>query len=369
MLPSRRALPGTSRGPVPRDQPPIALLQPLRVGSTGPAVTLMHAALLNLSNQSRDDPRLAAFAASSPVDEVASAVFGPTTRQAVLAVQAQYQKLLHAEPNGVWDRDLAAIVYTELLNAGISLGKPPQFFVAGRALFANNVPAIKVQVDVLDRDLSSSTVLGSASTDGQGLFFLHLPRSKVPRGSEREPALAIRINGAKDPIYETPLDQVVFNATSLTLFNVNLSQNSPDAPGSDEFSQAIASLDTILPPLQTGSGAAAAGTPSAPAIPFQKNIAQRIANLRDDPKVSNLRYLDLLGSLKVPTAALTKLVLSFRLSLLSSSNLKIDAPSELFYAILAADSQQSLAPNDPANIGLADLSLQTRLVNNQLNSI
>jgi hypothetical protein len=347
-----------------RDQPPTALLQTLRIGSTGQAVTLVHACLLHLRYGAREKSLAAAVSItedSLPIDEIANAVFGPGTRQIIINVQTAFQKLLHVEPNGVWDRDLAAVVYTELVTSGISLSKPPQFFVAGKVLYADGPPAVNQVVEVVDRDLNAETTLARIESNGQGGFFVRFLRSQVSRSGEREPALAIRVIKAKDAVYETPLDQVVFNAMSLTLFNIKLAQKSPNTPGTDEFSQTVASLDTILPPLKTDPkkpsvSAAAVESPKPP----RSNIAQRIANLRDDSKVSDLKYLDLMGSLKVSSSTLTKLVLSFRLSLFSSSNLKISAPPELFYALLATNAQQSFSPNDPSNLGLVDMSLQAQ---------
>jgi hypothetical protein len=332
------------------------LLQTLRVGTTGSAVSQIHACLLHLRYSQSQQPD--ANSELLPAEELANSVFGTQTRQVLIKIQTKLQQDLPSGPTGIWDRETAAAVFNQLAKMGISLDCPPFFFVAGRIAFLGGSPASKNRVLVFDRDLGSDVQVAATTTDPDGYFFASFARPAISRPNERPPSLAIRVmdTRGKTNLFDTPLENLAFNATSLTIFHTNLSQRALDAPGGDEFSQIVSAMDDVLPPLKQEPSNPG---PKLEILAVKRDLGKRIAKLRDDNKTSDLQYLKFLPSFTVDPGAVSKLVLSYRLADLALSELKIAAPAELFYALLATDAHQSFAAHSDANIGLADLDLAT----------
>ncbi|ORX93282.1 hypothetical protein BCR34DRAFT_646872 [Clohesyomyces aquaticus] len=332
-------------------------LRTLRVGSSGPAVSVVHTCLLYLRDDESDP-------SSIPLEEVANAVFGIRTREALIIAQTKLAKNLPSGPTGVWDRETAAVLYTHLLKIGVSLPRPPSYFAAGKVKFRDGSPALKQRVEILDRDFGPEIGLATTTTDRNGYFFAHFPRTAVSRSTEREPTLAVLVfePRGKIAVFNTPLEDLVFNASALTIFDINLEQRASSAPGADEFSQIASSLDVVLPPLQGKKPYhSSQSSQSVERSGATHDLAKRITRLRDDEKANDLKYLQLLPSFPGDATKVSKMVLSYRLSEVARSELQIEAPPEVFYGLLATDAQRTFAAYDEANIGVGNPDLTTSI--------
>jgi hypothetical protein len=225
-------------------------------------------------------------------------------------------------------------------------------------------------VSVYDKDLREQKLLFDTSPDTQGFFAASCGRKELIRGdTARLPALLTTVSTRKkDILYASGLDDIIYEATSLSIIDIQLTQRPPSAPTADDFTQMVTTLDSVLPPVkksrphsqdasQVSSGES--GTSQAPQAVPSPQLGERIRLLREDDEARDLSYLTRLKTVSFSKPNLTNVVLAHRLAESAQSEDKIPLPPELFYAILATDTFKDISAPSAENLGQADLDLAT----------
>lgn len=324
----------------------------LAVGATGTAVTLLQSQLLQLYSAKKPKDPFHMYIAPS---ELATATFGPYTRVAVLTFQKENQSLFASAPTGNVDRETAAVLSTCLSQAGIDLASPPRFFIVGDVRYTDGSTSQELSVSVYDKDLRDEKLLFTVAPVQERFFSGSCIRKQLIRNDAgRQPTLSTRVVLNKRVIYETSVDEALYEAPALSSIRIQLQQRPPSASSSDSFTSLINALDKTLPPVESKEQSYfSAAAPDA-------QLRERISRIREDSKSKDLSYLVRLKSTSTfSKAALTNVVLAHRLTATAQAEAKISLPPELFYALLATDTYRNITAQSSENLGQADLDLNT----------
>ena len=215
--------------------------------------------------------------------------FREATRTLVLLFQVQHG--LGDHRLGIVDDPTAATINRELER----LGALEAFLVAGTVRDASGVPAAGFAVQVLDRDLRSSELLGEAQTDAAG-------RYEVVYGAERFAAGEVASADVQVVVLrdgsELARSEVRFNAAPAETIDITLADG---VLGVSEYERYLAQLEPAL-----------AGVP--------------VGELREDAEHQDLSFLS--GETGIPFDRLELLTQAAREATVAPSEL----PAEAFYA-------------------------------------
>lgn len=171
----------------------------LTLGSTGSEVSDLHADLLDLSYEIAHE-------------ELVTAHFGASTRKAVLDFQRQRE----LEPTGIADEITRKRLALEAAE------REPRYRVVGRVLYADGTAAQAFTVLAFDRDLRRESLLGETRTNETGVYEITYTRDRFARAEKRSADLLIRVLDEQQTLYETPIEEITFNAPRLALLNATL---------------------------------------------------------------------------------------------------------------------------------------------------
>jgi hypothetical protein len=177
---------------------------------------------------------LLSLTSSIAIEELSSALFGPTTRLAVVEYQDTHQlPATGTVDNATWDA----------LRKEVE-SQPPSFHVLGLIRHPNDTPGVGLTVRAFDRDLRSEELLGEASTDKQGYYRISYTRDQFARAEKDAADLFLRVFRGTDGLYDPPIDATVFNAPSLAIINVDLA--SGDKQLESEYERILNAVKPLL---------------------------------------------------------------------------------------------------------------------------
>ena len=217
----------------------ILLPKILRLGATGPAVTLLHSGLLRLHLGQINSA------------EVALATFGTDTKRTVEDFQRKISGDNAAKATGLVDPDTASLLLELLRHEEPNPDYPSIYFLAGRVVYKDGSPASGLSVEVYDRGLRPETELKvnqtAITTDKSGAFLFEVARKDLQRAEGTSPSFALRVLKEKDILYKATIDQVIYNAPLLALTTVELAITSPNVSPLDQFTRSFNAIKPYLP--------------------------------------------------------------------------------------------------------------------------
>ncbi len=141
--------------------------------------------------------------------------FGRETRLAV----AEFQRAHGTEPTGDVDKKT-----NEMLNQEIErIRREKTHIVKGTVLHPNGQPLVDGIVKAFDKDLRSEQSLGESATDPKGRYEITYRIDQFPRAEKKRTDLIVRVYDQKNNLlYEPQSEEIVFNAPSVALIDVQL---------------------------------------------------------------------------------------------------------------------------------------------------
>ncbi|KAJ9662208.1 hypothetical protein H2198_001559 [Neophaeococcomyces mojaviensis] len=335
----------------------------LKLGSRGHAVTLLHSYLLLLHRG--PEPAISKGQPADetvPLPELATATFGSGTRLAVLNFQRQNPTLLATSPSGIADQDTITVLKAKIQDAGIDWDHPDTSFVAGTVHYSDGPPGTHLMICVSDRDVGCpDKELAELRTDSCGYFAAQYTAERYYHSdSGRRPTLVAKVVRDKEVLFSSNLDQAVFHAPVLAVIKVSLSEPSPPAPTSDDFTQVVTALKSALPPALEHTQERHSASHEGRARWLDNGTRKRIADLREDNERHDIEYLARLKPDKLTTPKVTTAVLAMKLSKEAAERGDATVPPEVFYALLATGAQQKFLSRDPSNVGLSNVTLKSQ---------
>lgn len=278
----------------------------LRVGATGPTVTLLHLALLRVTYEV--DPA-----------EVVSATFGAVTRQCVVKFQSHHR----LPATGIVD-DATAV---RLLERSAGPHDKIKFFVFGQVANPNGSPAAGLTVHISDRDLRKEEKLGDTTVDKAGYYCCQYLATQFLRAEKGSADLVVRVLKGKDVLYEPTMDTIAFNAPDLAIISIALTK------GNDHVDDEFTNIVHTVRPLLEG-----------------QNVS--FADLSQDQTFQDITFL--VNESGLNQTKLTQVVVAFKLE----TAYKIEAA--FFYAIFVEQTLANSSKTDPTGMRTT-IGLQTDL--------
>ncbi|MGE2817994.1 neuraminidase-like domain-containing protein [Mycobacterium heidelbergense] len=253
----------------------------LSIGASGADVRQLHAQMLDRG-------------ASIGRDELVEGFFGASTRRELIAIQHR----LDLAATGIADADTLA---------ALARGKDIEHrsYVVGFVVGPDHRPASHLQIRALDRDLRSSQLLGDTTTGDDGFYLVRYTPERAHNLEIGTADVYVQVLDRDRLLYETPLEQTVFNAAALVSITVELP--TAVAPEHSEYERLTALIEPLLGQLSW-------------------------AELTENDRHRDITFLQ--GETGVDHDRITWLVLAHRLATL------IDISPYFFYALFT---QQTLA--------------------------
>ena len=190
-------------------------------GSQGAEVSELQGSLLSLD-------------LSIDPEELSSAVFGSTTRRAVVEFQRKHK----LPATGAVDDVTAEALQQELAS------QPTQFRVLGAIRHPNGKPGTGLTVRAFDRDLRSEQLLGETRADKQGYYQISYTREQFARAEKDAADLVVRVFRGGTTLYDPPLEATLFNAPALAVVNIDLA--SGDTQVESEYERILSAVTPLL---------------------------------------------------------------------------------------------------------------------------
>ncbi|MFE2998005.1 neuraminidase-like domain-containing protein [Nocardia sp. NPDC059246] len=191
----------------------------LSLGSSGADVHALHARLLDLG-------------ASIDNDELVEGFYGATTRRAVSTLQEQSGLIA----TGVADADTVAALQ--------GADAAHHCYVVGQVLDPDQNPVPHTQIRALDRDLRTSQLLGDAATGDDGCYRVRYTPERAQQLEIGTADVYVQARHRDRVLYETPLEQTIFNAPALVSITVSLPTRV--APEQSEFERLTRLIEPML---------------------------------------------------------------------------------------------------------------------------
>lgn len=186
------------------------------------------------SDVSQVQGRLLDAGANIATQELAAALFGLSTRKAVL----EFQQELQLPVTGTVDETTA-----DALQHRGSTG-PRSYRVLGTVRHPNGQAARKLTVRAFDRDLRQEQALGETAVDGHG-FYQIVYTDEQFRGAESGNAdLLMRVFDGQRMLYDTPIEKIVFNAPAVTVIDIDLVDG--DTRWQSQYEAIVAAVTPLL---------------------------------------------------------------------------------------------------------------------------
>jgi len=171
--------------------------------------------------------------ANVATEELATALFGLSTRRDVMEVQRKLQLPV----TGTVDETTIAALRKAAADR-------PGYRVLGTVRHPNGRPAYKLTVRAYDRDLRHEQPLGETTVDERG-FYQIVYTDELSRRSEAGTAdLLMRVFDGTQMLYETPIEQTVFNAAPVTVIDIDLVIG--DSRWQSEYELIVAAVTPLL---------------------------------------------------------------------------------------------------------------------------
>jgi hypothetical protein len=166
-------------------------------------------------------------------EELAAALFGLTTRMAVL----EFQQKLQLPATGAVDETTA---YALQQHAPARRG----YRVLGTVRHPNGQPAGKLTVRAFDRDLRQEQVLGETTVDERGFYQIVYTDELFRRAENGTADLLMRVFDGERMLYDTPVEKIVFNAPAVTVIDIDLRNG--DTRRQTQYDAIVAAVTPLL---------------------------------------------------------------------------------------------------------------------------
>ena len=218
--------------------PSILLPRFLNLRHTGSAGTQLHSALLRLRQ-----PQISSA-------EVTSATYGTDTKRAVEEFQRRNFDPNAAKVTGQVDQDTGSLLLELLRNEEPNVEYPSVYFLFGHVVYKDGANASELAIEVFDRGLRPELDIKVSktpiTTDSRGHFRFEVSRQDLKRSEGTAPSFALRVLKEGEILYQSSLEQVVYNAPMLALVDVPLSSSGSASTAADQFTKSLAAIRPYL---------------------------------------------------------------------------------------------------------------------------
>ena len=153
-------------------------------------------------------------------DEQGRALFGPSTRDAVLEFQKQHR----VDTNGIVDAATAKLINSDL--AAVS------FSVTGSVFSPDRAGVGGLQVEIVDKNIGDDVSLASFATDERGGYSASFSIIELRRKGKQQPDLQARVTAADGTLLAA--SDIRYNASPNEVLNVVLPAGSNALPSEHE---------------------------------------------------------------------------------------------------------------------------------------